>query len=964
MSTSGFYQDSPYKITTEGREISISFQKTSPTTATVNWTLPKGAPGCSIDDLVYNGIVVVVDNVPIKIDQTPSNQTYYNADNTVDRDLHSGDTIGTGLVVAALYDDKSTVSIELTGLIPNTPYYFAGFAVDNVGNYHAEGVHSYSQEYQEKSTSQDSAGCQQVLYGISSSDLTSLDPLTTYSIRVTFDGKDYDFNILGSNASTYQHLVDYLNTAIKLYNNPHQDSVPPLANSLFVNTQKRQVFVWTGFGYEQQDVLDSSFDPLTPSLGAYWKTTNKLFKWNSTDWIDTSFINFGSNPITTFKCNDKWFNGSYMFSWSGINWNKLDTIIQPNDPTPQKYVCGTYWIDPSSNELNIWTGVDSKQCDTGSWVPKTYLEWNSDPTLISNGLYWYNTTTSRLLERISSSWNTPLNNVVYSEYEPSPIYLIGTLWVNQNTLKLYRWDGTEWVELINSMIIFHKDPTFPEQGDYYFDGSNLYNWNSLYNHWDVLANGYIQVQNPWLTSFVDVDTIWFNGTSFFRWDGIVWIDETINIIVSLQDPNNVILGSMWYNNVSNTLFEKQVSGWINVTYINFPELIQTSNITTGTYWLNNLNTLSVWNGMSWVSVLYSSTPISYPNGTLWYNNSDKILYSWNKTKWDIYNVPHVSINELGHLVFTSGTTGSTSSVNIVPIPGSTNPLLTSYTIPAGQIQIPLQGTDSVLPTPSYLQMGVGTDGSSEERREMVETILIQLGYPTVQVELTKQQLEFCVDQGLQNLRRMSSSAYERVYFFLQFRAGQQHYILSDKTVGFHKVVNVLGMRRTSSAFLGTAEGQGVYGQIVLQHLYQMGNFDLVSYHVISDYIELLEKMFASNIMYSWNEKQRRLSIQQNIWKDEKVLLDAVIERTEQDILADRYLNNWIRQWATGEACMILAEVRGKYSSLPGASGSVTLNASDLRTRAEKAFEQCKYELENYIANSNIETIGGTQFIMG
>jgi hypothetical protein len=164
--------------------------------------------------------------------------------------------------------------------------------------------------------------------------------------------------------------------------------------------------------------------------------------------------------------------------------------------------------------------------------------------------------------------------------------------------------------------------------------------------------------------------------------------------------------------------------------------------------------------------------------------------------------------------------------------------------------------------------------------------------------------------------------------------------------------------------LGAAEGQGVYGQVMLQQLYNMGTFDLVSYHIMNEYVELMEKMFASNLMYKWIERKRQLSLMQTIWRNERVLLDVTIERTEQDILGDRMLNNWIQTWATAEARMILAEIRGKFQTLPGAGGGISLNAQDLRAQADKDFERCLFELDEFIA-TDIEEYGlGSTILMG
>lgn len=967
MTTFGFYQDAPFKIENEGREITIKLQKTSPTTAKITWTLPKGAPGCSIEDLEYNGIVIVVDNVPIKLQQTPENQTYYIGDPTVDRNLHAGDKIGTGLVVGAFYDDKKTTSLEISGLTPNTPYYVAGFAVNNVGQYHREGVHTYSQDYQEKGEDKDTAGCQLVEVGIQPTDLTNLNSSIVYNFKIEIDGKTHTINVNGSNAQTYQQLVDNLNYIFATLDNPFQGDFPPETGTVYVNQPKQEVYVWNGTTHVKQNAIVSTSIPTNPNVGDYWVDSddNKLYQWNGLEWVEQYVLKFPKDP-TTLSCGDLWFNGTNVHEWNGTVWIPVQTYVQANDPSQNPTLpCNSYWLQTSTNKLYRWKSVNSSCIEgeqtTGNWVQVNAFVWNDDPRNITGEIYWFNINTQKLLIRESNRWENINTNVVISTNDPtSTSYAVGTLWVNKNEETLFKWNNLSWVDITDKLIVWDKDPTIPQPGDLYFNDSlnQLFVWDTINQQWVQIVNFTESNSNPANIQTIIKGHFWYNNQDFYKWDGMQWVK--VDVVNHNVNPQHILPNTVWFNTTTKQWNIRGISSWIPLQYITHHE--QPTSISVGQYWYNpSSNQLFLWNGLTWIPTVFRTSPVSATVGSLWYNSNEKILYQWNGSSWEIKSVPHVIIDENGHLLFTSGTTGSTSSIAITD--GLNNGLFKSLT-PVGRIQLPKKGTDGISPTPMYNQLGVGTDGSSEERREMIEAILVQLGYPTVQVELTKQQLEFCVDQGLQTLRRLSSSAYERVYFFLNLKAGQQHYKLTDKTVGFHKVVNVMAIYRMTSAFLGTAEGQGVYGQLVLQHLYQMGTFDLVSYHIINEYIELMEKMFAANIMFKWNEKKRLLSIHQNLWRDERVLVDAVIERTEQDILADRYLNNWIQQWATAEALMILAEIRGKFSSLPGAGGGISLNSSDLRARAERMFDQCKQEIDDFIAN-NVEEYGlGGTIIMG
>jgi len=151
-------------------------------------------------------------------------------------------------------------------------------------------------------------------------------------------------------------------------------------------------------------------------------------------------------------------------------------------------------------------------------------------------------------------------------------------------------------------------------------------------------------------------------------------------------------------------------------------------------------------------------------------------------------------------------------------------------------------------------------------------------------------------------------------------------------------------------------GAGVYGQVVLQHLYNMGTFDLLSYHLVSSYVEQLELLFATRLVFYFNNTTRELQIYQSFNRPERILLDVTIEKPEQEIFNDRYAHRWIQQFALAEACDMLANIRGKFGNLPGAGGSVTLNASDLRAQAQDIRTKCQEEIDDYTVQ-NVEDYG-------
>ena len=127
----------------------------------------------------------------------------------------------------------------------------------------------------------------------------------------------------------------------------------------------------------------------------------------------------------------------------------------------------------------------------------------------------------------------------------------------------------------------------------------------------------------------------------------------------------------------------------------------------------------------------------------------------------------------------------------------------------------------------------------------------------------------------------------------------------------------------------------------------------------------MEMLFAARIQFTWNEQQRELFLHHRFPMSERmVCIEATTERTEQDLLTDRYTRPWIRRYSLATARLILAETRGKFSTLPGASGSVTLNASDLRQAATAEIELLMAEIDDAVVEKLDEYGMGAQFVFG
>ena len=997
MSTFDIRQDAPGLLRVESLNVNIILTRTGPSTGRVSWNIPTPAAGCTADNQAYCGILVTLDTTPASISKAPTNGKIYASDPTADPNLFAGDKIDTAFVVGAFYEDRTTVFFDITGLKPNTPYFITGYPVDCQNRYFTSGVHTYSQNLTSSDATASTSGTQVVALGANSNptstqfnisdtifvpqpppggvqltDVTGLVCSAFYDLQCQIGvvplpatpvpvgtcvplPKIYTITVDGCKASTYQDLINALNEQFALLTNPPQGPLPPNANAFYWNATSQELFQWNGFEHIQIPVIVQATAPSIIVVGSYWYNpdTNVLQVWNGSAWVVVVVITFSTDPMVPVCDKTYWFNGTLGYLWNGTTWCSHTTYISTTDPSLQLPApCGSFWFDTDDFFLYRWDDT------TGIWMVTTAIQFDEDPNALSTGTYWFDET-----NLVLNTWNVPNPgwnaeaNVAIQETEPTTP-APGKFWYNPSTRELQQWNGSAWIVL--DVLVFPTDPTIRGSCDLWWDTTLdvLKVWDSVNSEWDTVTTFFQQDIDPTLPpALVDGD-LWYNPdtNTLSVWQNICF--KKVEFISWPTDPTLTIPdGTVWFNGT--TWSVKTLGVWVAISPVVTTQ--DPSMLAVGSFWFNTSNnSLQMWNGALWVNVTYSTTPFTPATGAPWYDTSTNTLMVWNGLTW-VPGVPlaTVQLDCNGNLLFTDLSTGSLSFVAVKDIT-----LLQSLLVPF-RIFNPLPGTDGVSSQSSYNELGIGTDGSNDERFKLMNEIRFELGYPTIDVELTQDQLDFCVSRAIEELRGKSGICYRHGFFFMRIQAETQRYLMTNKVSGMNKIVNIQGVYRLTSAFLSSAHGAGVYGQIVLQQLYNMGTFDLLSYHIIADYVKLMEILFAARVAYTWDEHSRELWLHHRFpFSERMVLIECSTERVEQEIIVDRWCRSWIRRYAAATGREILAEIRGKFSTLPGAGGGVTLNAADLRTAATEMKIKLYQEVFDYEADKPEDYGMGAQFTFG
>lgn len=970
------FSDTPNQIRSEGQQINTAFIRNGDGTATIKWNIPAPVAGCSAEDQAYDGIVVVVSDKPADyIESSPKDATYYTADPTFDPDLHAGDKIGDARVVGAYYHDKTTRELLVQDVTDKTPYYVSVYAVDAVGRYHREGSHSYSiatgaDEYNATGDTPAHHDIGIDLDTINNGTLTGLVSGTDYFLTVRINNTEYVVNIEGHDAPTYPDLVNAINRQFVLLTDATRKNLGCLTQ-YYYDTETNKLYHWDFDKYVEVPVLNNPDDPKFPILGTYWYDGAFLWVYESSGWVSVPLITLSFDPQNP-ECGNVWFDGTDTWMWDGSKWCLLYTYNDTVNPLlPPGMSCDDYWFDETEMVLNRW------KIDINGWNEVDAIYMSTDPNTIGPGDYWYDSSTDLMFSRLAGGTWSELTNIDYEERNEageldSPV--AGQYWYIPSEQTFYRRTSTNtsWIELEYTLAV--SDPTVRGSCDLWWNSSpsidDLYSWDVTNSVWVPVGSFTQGTINPAMSPEVEENSAWYNPET-----GTIQILTTsdcsfkdVEYISWPTDPTDLEYGVGWVDDDGNFKLSDGAGGWIDI----IPLLSPTDPyvVVTGTFWYDMTNDmLYTWDGTQWVEVTTLDT-MEYPEvGELVLNDVDEMLYTWNGTTWvptdAIAGVMLIAENKPGIpnvLCFYTSSVGCTVSIFVKP---ESDNLLTHLTATV-QYYEPADGNSRLERGQTWRTLGIGDDGSPDERREMHTIVRQRLGAPTQKVELTTDQIDEALNAALGMIRKFSGYGYHRNYFFLDLKPNQQKYTLTDKCVGFNKITGITYLYRMRSGFL-TGMGRGsadVYGYAALLHLYRTGSFDMLSYHLVSSYIEDMQILFADHLTFTFHENTRQLHLYHTVFDNERVLADCYTERTEQDLFTDRETREWIKRWAVAESKMMLSQIRGKFQTLPGPNGSTTLNSQELITQGETEKQELLAELEDR-SMQNLEEAGqGATFILG
>lgn len=255
------------------------------------------------------------------------------------------------------------------------------------------------------------------------------------------------------------------------------------------------------------------------------------------------------------------------------------------------------------------------------------------------------------------------------------------------------------------------------------------------------------------------------------------------------------------------------------------------------------------------------------------------------------------------------------------------------------------------------QFGQIGENDKTAREGLLNEVQLLLGKGKIQIELDPPHWEVALTKALSRYRQRSANAMERSYLFFELQSEQQTYTLSPE------IVEIVRLYRRGVG--GTTTGGGTYlDPFALQYnnLYLLqsgGQGGLATFHMYADYQETIGRLFGQYINFVWDTRTKRLTIERRFLNPETIAIEAYMYVPDQLLINDYKIRPWLRDYTKAAAKELLAEIRGKFVSLPGPSGGIQLNASELKADAQQEMERLEQEIKDFVDSDE-----GWPFIIG
>lgn len=229
-------------------------------------------------------------------------------------------------------------------------------------------------------------------------------------------------------------------------------------------------------------------------------------------------------------------------------------------------------------------------------------------------------------------------------------------------------------------------------------------------------------------------------------------------------------------------------------------------------------------------------------------------------------------------------------------------------------------------------------------------IELMLGAQMVEIELDVEHIDLAITIGIEKLRQRSDGALLEKDIFLHITRDITEYTLPDEVQEVRRLYR-RGVGAYTNGGVNFDPVDAAFYNIYLLQPNRSGG--LATWDLYNGYLETAERVFASQLNFTWDVNSHKLTIIRRPTADESVSVRVYAKKSDDDIINDPYTGPWLRSYATAKAKYALGEARDKFpSGFPGPNGNVMFNGANAKQEAQVEIDKLEVELLNMVTSGD------------
>ena len=228
-----------------------------------------------------------------------------------------------------------------------------------------------------------------------------------------------------------------------------------------------------------------------------------------------------------------------------------------------------------------------------------------------------------------------------------------------------------------------------------------------------------------------------------------------------------------------------------------------------------------------------------------------------------------------------------------------------------------------------------------------EFCLRQAGFPVIEINISDEQIEDCVDMAMSLYIDYHYDATEMTYYkhqLTQQDKDNKYITLPDNVIGAVKIFPI-------NSFLGGNQYAEILTnaqyQVAFELLYSHGSSNLVPYFMARQELQLIEEILAPETPIRFNRHKNQLHIDARSFK--LIVGQFIIVQAYQVIDPEIYQDVWKDRWLINYCTALIEHLFGKTLTkftgmvLPG---GIQFNGQSILERAKQDIEDLERKLKN------------------